>query len=364
MCYIIVKRLRYYGKILLKITIILAIATLIVVAILLRKFKPVYKVTLGGEVIGYVDNKELMEEKIYDYKNTLEGNVVSIEIPKKIEYELEFSSDIEDTSGDDVLLAIKDSSDVTCKVYAIKIDDEVKSEVNTKEEADKIVEDVKAGVTSDLDIQLTVEEEIKNKKDVDNTVKTSEVAMATVNEDVTTKVDEYEKKKAEEEAEKARIEAEARAAAVVTSRSATSRTATNSTATTVDTSTIDSNFAGLFSTPVSGTITSKYGYRSSGFHTGLDIATATGTPIHAAASGTVTYAGWKGSYGNLVIIDHGNGYQTYYAHCSAIYVSAGQAVTTDTTISAVGSTGNSTGPHLHLEIRLNGQTQNPQNYLY
>ena len=116
--------------------------------------------------------------------------------------------------------------------------------------------------------------------------------------------------------------------------------------------------------PVSGyIITSPYGYRSSGFHTGLDMAVSMGTPVYAAASGTVTFAGYKGSYGYLVIIDHGNGYQTYYAHCSALYVSAGQSVAQGQNISAVGSTGNSTGPHLHFEIRYNGSTLNPQSYI-
>lgn len=118
------------------------------------------------------------------------------------------------------------------------------------------------------------------------------------------------------------------------------------------------------SRPVSGIVTSRYGSRSSGFHTGLDIATSAGTGICPIASGTVTYAGSKGSYGNLIIINHGDGIESYYAHCSAIYVSVGQSVNNSTLIGAVGSTGNSTGPHLHLEIRLNGATINPQNYLY
>ena len=106
-----------------------------------------------------------------------------------------------------------------------------------------------------------------------------------------------------------------------------------------------------------------YGRRSSGFHTGLDFATSTGTPIYASAAGTVKFAGTQGGYGKLVIIDHGNGYQTYYAHCSALYVTAGQYVNQGENISAVGSTGNSTGPHVHFEVRYNGNTQNPQNYI-
>ena len=119
--------------------------------------------------------------------------------------------------------------------------------------------------------------------------------------------------------------------------------------------------------PVSGTITSRFGAGSSirrSSHTGLDIAAPSGTNIVAAASGTVTFSGYKGSYGNMLVISHGNGVQTYYAHCSKLYVGAGSQVSQGQSIAAVGSTGNSTGPHLHLEIRVNGVAYNPQNYLY
>ena len=84
----------------------------------------------------------------------------------------------------------------------------------------------------------------------------------------------------------------------------------------------------------------------------------------AAASGTVAFAGYKGSYGYLVVISHGNGVQTYYGHCSQLYVKAGDTVAQGSKIAAVGSTGNSTGPHLHFEVRVNGMAYNPQNYVY
>ncbi len=99
-------------------------------------------------------------------------------------------------------------------------------------------------------------------------------------------------------------------------------------------------------------------------HTGLDIAASTGTPIKVVASGTVTFASNKGSYGNVVKVNHGNGIETWYAHTSKMYVSEGQKVEAGTVIAAVGSTGNSTGPHLHFELRMNGQHVNPQKYLY
>ncbi len=122
---------------------------------------------------------------------------------------------------------------------------------------------------------------------------------------------------------------------------------------------------GKFRHPFSaGSITSRYGSRSRGFHTGLDLAGATGSPVYAADGGTVSFAGWSGGYGKLIKINHGNGYVTYYAHLSSINVSNGQKVAKGEMIGRVGNTGNSTGPHLHFEIRLNGKTLNPANYIY
>ena len=118
--------------------------------------------------------------------------------------------------------------------------------------------------------------------------------------------------------------------------------------------------------PVTGTITSRFGSISrirSSAHTGLDIGSPSGTSVKAAASGTVIWAGYKGSLGNLVVISHSNGVQTYYGHCSKLLVSAGQKISAGQVIAKVGSTGRSTGPHLHFEIRINGSSINPQSYI-
>jgi len=122
---------------------------------------------------------------------------------------------------------------------------------------------------------------------------------------------------------------------------------------------------GSFMRPANGYISSRYGYRRSmgDFHTGVDFAGPTGTPIYASDGGKVTYAGWKGNYGYCVFVDHGNGYTTVYAHCSKLLVKVGQSVGKGETIAKVGSTGRSTGPHLHFEIRVNGKHQNPLNYI-
>ena len=124
---------------------------------------------------------------------------------------------------------------------------------------------------------------------------------------------------------------------------------------------------GYFIWPVRGSITSTFGYRylfgSTDYHSGLDIAVPAGTTVKAADGGKVTYAGWMGNYGNLVIITHDDGRQTYYAHNSSLLVSAGQRVYQGQAIAKAGSTGLASGPHCHFEVRINGTSVNPRNYL-
>ncbi|MBA3333180.1 MAG: peptidoglycan DD-metalloendopeptidase family protein [Actinobacteria bacterium] len=115
--------------------------------------------------------------------------------------------------------------------------------------------------------------------------------------------------------------------------------------------------------PVNGTVVSVFGWRWGRMHEGIDISASSGTPIWAAAAGTVIHAGWLGGYGNLVVVDHGDGLATAYAHASAILVGVGQLVSQGETVSLVGSTGNSSGPHLHFEVRVNGVAVDPLLYL-
>lgn len=115
--------------------------------------------------------------------------------------------------------------------------------------------------------------------------------------------------------------------------------------------------------PVEGRVTSNFGMRWGRMHNGIDIAAPTGTPVYAAAAGRVTYADWMGTYGQIVIIDHGNGIETRYAHNSRLLVRVGDQVQRGQRIALVGSTGNSTGPHLHFEVRVNGEAQDPAAWL-
>ena len=128
------------------------------------------------------------------------------------------------------------------------------------------------------------------------------------------------------------------------------------------TSSVSGTSSSGFIWPVNGPITSGFGWRWGSMHEGIDIGVPCGTPIHAAASGTVIYSGWADGYGNFTVIDHGNGLATAYGHQSAIYVSGG-SVSQGQTIGAVGSTGHSTGCHLHFEVRVNGNPVDPLGYL-
>jgi len=120
--------------------------------------------------------------------------------------------------------------------------------------------------------------------------------------------------------------------------------------------------------PVSGPITSGFGWRyhpilkRSRLHAGIDFGIGTGTPVRAAQSGTVIMAGWQGGYGNTVVISHGGGLTTLYAHNSRLAVRSGQHVSAGQVVAYSGSTGLSTGPHLHFEVRVNGSPKNPMNY--
>lgn len=121
--------------------------------------------------------------------------------------------------------------------------------------------------------------------------------------------------------------------------------------------------------PVEGTIRSAFGARNDpfsgegAFHTGVDLAAPKGTPVHCTADGVITSVGWSGGYGKLLIVDHGNGIETYYAHLSQFLVVPGQEVTRGQVIALSGGTGRSTGPHVHYEVRLHGTPLNPYPFL-
>ena len=346
--YILNKRIKYYTKEMCKLISILLFSVLIVISVLFIKYKPAYVVTFDGENLGYVNNKEDIDSAIDNYINNREGCIADIYIEERPEYEFKFIDNAIQTSEEEILLAVKDSSVITYRTFAIKLNGETKDYVESFEQAESIVASLKEQYAKQIEIDLTIEE-IYTEETL-NIVEV-ETAMAEIGGVLDVKV--QEKKEAEAAAKKAA----AKKAKTYTSRG------TN--ATRMSSEKVDLGIS--FIKPISGTITSRFGAISkirTSAHKGLDIAAPKGTKIKAAAGGTVTHASTDKSLGKYVIISHGNGVVTCYAHCSALYVSVGQNVGQGDTIAAVGSTGNSTGNHLHLEIRKDGVALNPQHYLY
>lgn len=144
-----------------------------------------------------------------------------------------------------------------------------------------------------------------------------------------------------------------------TSRGSVKRTTTSKTTASTGSGAQKGSLGIAFGWPVRGRITSGFGSRWGSIHTGIDIAVPSGTPVKASRGGTVTSAGWMNGYGYAVIIDHGDGYSTLYGHNSKLLVSVGEHVDAGQVIARSGSTGHSTGPHVHFEIRRSGKPINP-----
>lgn len=310
------------------------IALGIISAIIFIKFKPIYQVSISGEEVGYIESKTELEDNVKQTINENNENVDSVKITIEPEYELKLVNRTIETNEEEVASAITKDMIVTYKYYEIALNESVIDTVSTIEDAEELINEIKENKQEELEqnnINLTVTE-----KYTEETVETStiEIARVNLNSKVDTAIEEEKARKEEEE----RIK-----------------------------NMPDVNGIKLATAPITGTITSRYGVSSSirsSRHTGLDIAATKGTPIKVVADGTVTFARYNGSYGYLVKVNHGNGVETWYAHTSKMYVTVGQEVKAGDVIALVGSTGNSTGPHLHFEIRINGEHVNPQNYLY
>ena len=318
--YISIKKLKFYTKETIKFFNIALIAIGFIIAIILIKYKPMYEVKIEGTTIGYVENKKSLNEKIQEnVENYSKENIESAELTAKPEYEFKLVNKSQDENEDEVIIALQNELEITYKYYEIASNNEVIENVKDEETAEKLVNEIKE--LSNNEVELTINEK---------TIKALEEIQ----------IDDLEVAK-ENTVEKLNIDT------------------TESIA--------DINGIKVATLPVTGTISSRYGVSSKirvSTHTGLDIAATTGTPIKVVADGTITFAAYRGSYGYLVKVDHGNGVETWYGHTSKMLVKEGQAVKAGDTIALVGSTGNSTGPHLHFEVRIYGEHVNPQKYLY
>ena len=296
---------------------LIAIALFIVMTIIFIKYKPVCIVSANGEKLGYINNKNNFEAKVNEliYNNESE-NIVAID-GVTVKYEFAFVNKKEEVNENEIIAKIQDQTKITYKYYAVTIDNKQRSIVNTLEEAENLAKEIK-NKYSEVTTEVGINEVYTQNKDEYKTVnaKTAEKEIS----------NELEK---------------------------------------IKSSSVNGVY--LAQKPITGVITSRFGSRESirsHAHTGLDIAAPYGTKIKAAAEGTVTWSGYKGSYGNLVIVNCGNGVEIYYGHCSKLYAKVGDKVKAGDVIGAVGSTGNSTGNHLQFEIRVNGVQVNPQRYIY
>ena len=321
-----------------KLVILISVALLFILGIIATFYKISYSVNINGEMVGYTDNKSKLQSKINDYiENGDNENTAFVQVENLPEYNICLLKRNVDTDDDKIFELVKNDGLTYYRYYAILDNQEEKVYVSNFSDAENIVNGLKEKSSSNID-NITISEKYETElKD-----------MTSVEEAV------------------AKLYVEPKSVMVASNKS-TKKTSTGSVNTATSISGGKVSLGISLVKPVSGTISSRFGARSrvrSSAHTGLDIATSTGTPVVAAASGTVTFSGWKGSYGYLMVITHSNGVQTYYGHCSKLYYSAGQTVSKGQKIAAVGNTGNSTGPHLHFEIRVNGVAYNPQNYLY
>lgn len=304
-----------------------------IMAIVLMKYKPMYKVSISGTELGYIKNKEALEEMVKESViQKQQKNIDTIDIKTNPDYELKFVDKTIETKEEEIVATVEKDVKITYKYYEIAVNNEKINSVDTLEEAEKLVNEVKEkNKEQQLDLSI-IEKYTENEEEI----QTNNIEIA--KNDIQTKVMQKIEEQQKQEKEKQRID-----------------------------NMPEVNGIKLAYTPITGMISSRYGVNSRirrSSHTGLDIASPLGTPIKVVASGTVICASYNGAYGNLVKVNHGNGVETWYAHTNKMYISVGQKVEAGEVIAEVGSTGNSTGAHLHLEIRINGEHVNPQQYLY
>ena len=314
-------------------SIILIIATMLIVGVLKFTYKQTYSVSLKGEIIGYTQNKVELQKKINDYINSGNGdNVAFVEVKDMPEYTACLLKNGIETNDDEIFEKVTSVGTEYYKYYAITEDNEEKAYVKQFADAESAVNQLKEKSSTNSDKLGIVEK-----------YSTEQVEYKPVE----TCVAELYKRQ------------------VVVDNKVLTIPEAGYTGPSVPT-----NLGVSLVKPVSGTISSRYGIRSRDNHKGLDISAPRGTAIKASAGGTVIFSGYGSNgngysgYGNIVVVKSNSSVTILYGHCSALYVSSGQTVSQGQVIAAVGSTGISTGNHLHFEIRYNGNAVNPQKYIY
>lgn len=325
---------------------------------LVIKYLPAYRVEINGELLGYVTDKDKFQNNINEnILKTNEAGVAFVALDNvNYTFELVSRNLVNDTKSFE---NVASKSKKIYRVYEVSSDNsEDTVYARSEEEANNFVDELKKKYDK-VDANLKI-----NVLYIEDSVTDESISEAKAKLEGNFE----EKQNAIVAEENAKVEAAKKEAAKKAAAAKAKKT------TTVTASTGDGSTSGitLACKPIKTyTISARYGSTSRAHstpHSGLDLAAPTGTPIYAAADGVVIYSarssGGYSGYGNLVKIDHGNGVQTWYAHCSQLLVSAGQRVKAGDLIAKVGSTGYSTGSHLHFEVRVNGATRNPQNWLF
>ncbi len=338
------KKLKYYSRKFFFILALIIVPLLVITGIILSKYKPVYSVTYKGNQIGLVSSKEEIENRINEFL-TPKGRETTATLEEKPQYEIKLASKGKiQTQEKDVLQDIDKDVVRTYISYELKIDDEVIGNFYDKNIINEILTEAKKNDKFKENAKIEIIDKIVNKEETDSQQAITEKVTAKAN-----KIVEVVKQK-EAEAEKKRREEQLKYSAMVAASTGSGNLSLV-------------NDLGIIRPTPARRVTSAYGPRSGGFHTGIDIDGDTGDAIWAAAGGTVIGAGWNGGYGKCIQIDHGNGVVTLYAHLDSISVKVGETVVKSQYIGAQGSTGWSTGSHLHFEIRLNGRQINPYPYV-
>lgn len=326
-----------------KIIVAVVLSCVVMFSMLFLLFTPTYEVKMENEMVGYISNKARVQKQINEFlQNGDRENVGYVILKEEPTYEFKFVKKDTTIDEDAVVAYIEDKCDIYYRVYGVNVNNEEKFVVDTLKEAQEIADKINE---EQKDYQKKGTIEISEKFVQEYTLPEDvEVAVNSISENLKNANDEYVK------SIKKQTVSYAASTYVVPDE--------------ILLAMIDENRSLVFRNPLdNGIVTSRYGMRSLGNHKGMDIAASTGTPIHVAEDGIVTFVGWSGGYGNLVIVQHGNGYETYYGHCSAFNCDAGDTVSKGDVIALVGSTGRSTGPHVHFEVRVNGENYDPEPFI-
>lgn len=305
-----------------------------VVVTVLNMYKPTLKVTLNNKFLGYFAN----EEEFEDVYNTLVAEKKQLDPEVKVYLESEPA--FEDAYIRDALIAkqnvytaLREEIKTEFTIYHVNINDKREMTFNNKDDANKYVEDLKREVPK-----------VKSEVICEKVNALSEMTSLEVANNIFKDIVSRNKP------------------AIVKKPTYYPPATTTSATASADIASVAAAQGGIWPTTTKY-ISSPFGWRGASMHTGIDLAGPKGLPIYAYKAGLVTFSGWNGNYGYMVKVDHGNGVSTWYAHSSQLLVNAGDTVSQGQTIALIGSTGWSTGPHLHFEMRINGAAVNPYPYI-